>query len=72
MICIFCHFILLKPFTLRVDHAILLDVLTSLPVSIQYYIVPCALQRPAWQSMQNVVILTRVDMQLGQSEDVYL
>ena len=29
----FCHFIPLKPLTLRVDHAELLDVLTSLPVS---------------------------------------
>ena len=28
-----CHFIPLKPLTLRMDHALLLDVLTSLPVS---------------------------------------
>ena len=31
MLCIFCHFIPLKPLTLRMDHAKLLDVLTSLP-----------------------------------------
>ena len=33
MLCISCHFIPLKPLTLRVDSAKLLDVLTSLPVS---------------------------------------
>ena len=33
MQCISCHFIPLKPLTLRMDHAKLLDVLTSLPVS---------------------------------------
>ena len=33
MLCISCHFIPLKPFTLRVDSAKLLDVLASLPVS---------------------------------------
>ena len=33
MLCISCHFILLQPLTLRVDHAKLLDVLTSLLVS---------------------------------------
>ena len=33
MLCIYCHFIPLKPLTLRVDRAILLDVLTSLPLS---------------------------------------
>ena len=33
MLCIFCHFIPLKPLTLQMDHAKLLDVLTSLPVS---------------------------------------
>ena len=33
MLCISCHFIPLKPLTLRMDHAKLLDVLTSLPVS---------------------------------------
>ena len=33
MLCISCHFILLKPLTLWVDSAKLLEVLTSLPVS---------------------------------------
>ena len=33
MLCISCHFIPLKSLTLRADHAKLLDVLTSLPVS---------------------------------------
>ena len=33
MLYIFCHFIPLEPLTLRMDHAKLLDVLTSLPVS---------------------------------------
>ena len=38
----------------------------------QYYLVLCALQRHVRQTMQFVVILTRVDMHLGPSEDVYL
>ena len=33
MLCISCHFITLKPLTLWIDHAKLLDILTSLPVS---------------------------------------
>ena len=33
MLNISCHFIPFKPLTLRMDHAKLLDVLTSLPVS---------------------------------------
>ena len=33
MLCISCYFRPLKPFTLRMDHAKLLDVLSSLPVS---------------------------------------
>ena len=33
MLCISCHFRQLKPLTLRMDHAKLLDVLMSLPVS---------------------------------------
>ena len=54
------------------DHVKLLDVLTSLPVS--HAKLPCAvcLQRHVRQIMQYVVLLTRVDMHLGQSEDVYL
>ena len=35
-----------------------------------YYLVPCALQRHVRQTMQYVVILTQVDMHLGQPEDV--
>ena len=62
----------IKTMILRMDHANLLDVLTSLTVAMQYYVVPCALQRHARQTMQYVVILTRVDMHLVQSEDVYL
>ena len=37
----------------------------------QYYLEPCALQRHVRQAMQYVVLLTRVDMHLGQSEDDY-
>ena len=33
MLCIFCHFIPLKPLTLQMDNAKTLDLLTSLPVS---------------------------------------
>ena len=33
MLCILCHFIPLKPLTLRMDHAKLLNVLTSIPLS---------------------------------------
>ena len=33
MLCISCHFIPLKPLKLQMDHAKLLDILTSLPVS---------------------------------------
>ena len=33
LLCIFCHFIPLKLLTLRIGHAKLLDVLTSLPAS---------------------------------------
>ena len=42
------------------------------PEAMQYYLVPCALQRDVRQTMQYVVILTQVYMHLGQSEDVYL
>ena len=38
----------------------------------QYYLVPIALQRHVRQTMQYVVLLTRVDVHLDQSEDVYL
>ena len=49
MLCISCHFILLKPLTLRMDSAKLLDVLTSLPVShaIIPRVVRFATSRPA-------------------------
>ena len=42
------------------------------PQAMQYYLVTCALQRHVQQRVQYVVILTRVDMHLGQSEDVYI
>ena len=72
MLCISCHFILLKPLTLQMDHGKLLDVLTSLPLS--HAILPHAvcLQRHVRQTMLYVIILTQVDMHLGQSEYVYL
>ena len=49
MLCIFLFFILLKPLTLRMDHAILLDALTLL--SVRHAILPRAVgyatSRPA-------------------------
>ena len=72
MLCISCHFIPFKPLTLWMDHAILLDVLTSLPLS--HAILPRAVcfatSRPT--NREYVVILTRVDMHLGQLEYVNL
>ena len=72
MLCISCHFIPLKPLTLRMANAKLLDVLTSLPVS--HAILPRAVcfatSRPA-----NHAICSFIDysgMHLGQSKDVYL
>ena len=55
MLCNSCHFIPLKPLTLRIDNAKLLDVLTSLPVS--HAILPraCVLQCHFRQTMQYVV-----------------
>ena len=38
----------------------------------QYYLVPCALQRHVRQTMQHVVLLTQVDMHLGQSEYAFI
>ena len=68
----FLSFYTVKPLTLRMDSAKWLDVLTSLFVS--HAILPRAMcfQRHVRQTMQYVVLLTRVDMHLGQSEDVYL
>ena len=54
----FCHFLPLKPLTLRMDHAKLLDALTSLPVSHVILIVLCALQRHMRQTMLYEVLLT--------------
>ena len=53
-----CHFRTLKPLTLRMDHAILLDVLTSLPVShaILPHAVSFATSRPA-----NYAICSYID-----------
>ena len=72
MVRISCHFIPLKPLMLPMDHAKLLDALTSLPVS--HAILPRAVcfARDVRQTMQYVVLLTRVGMHLGQSEYVYL
>ena len=49
VLCISCHFRPLKSLTLRMDHAKLLDVLTSLPVShaISPHAVRFATSRPA-------------------------
>ena len=66
----FLPFKTIKTLTSRTDHAKLLDVLTSLPVS--HSILPRALQYHVQQTMHYLVILTRVVMHLGQSEDVYL
>ena len=67
----FLSFYTIKPLTLQMDHAKLIDILTSLTVS--HAILPRAMcfatSRPA--KHQYVAILTRVDMHLGQSEDVY-
>ena len=67
MLCISCHFRPLKPLTLRMDHAKLLDVLTSLPVS--HAILPRAVcfatSRPA-----NHVILYNYWLQWGRHEDL--
>ena len=46
------------------------DVTSHKPCNI--YLVLCALQRHVRQTMQYVVLLTRVDMHLGQSEYVDL
>ena len=62
----FLSFYTIKTIDLRMDHAILLDVLTSLPVS--HAILPRAVcfvtSRPT--NRKYVVILTRVDMHLGR------
>ena len=49
MLCISCHFGLLKPLKLRMDHAKLLDVLTSRPVHLSILPRPVgfATSRPA-------------------------
>ena len=59
MLCISCHFISLKPLTLRMDRAKLPDVLTSLPVS--HAILPCAVcfatsrSRPAFHAICSYI-----------------
>ena len=61
MLCISCHFIPLKPLTLQMDHAKLLDVLTSLPVS--HAILPGAVcfvsSRPANHAICSFIDLSR-------------
>ena len=61
MLCISCHFVPLKLLTLRIDHAKLLDILTSLPVS--HAILPCAVciatSRPANHAICSFIDSTR-------------
>ena len=57
---------------LRIDHAKLLDVLTSPPVSQSILPRVVRFQRHVRLTMQYVVLLTRVDMHLGQSEDLFI
>ena len=66
-----CHFGPLKPLTLRMEYAKLLDVLISLPVSheILPHVVCFATSHP--ETMRNVVISAAMDRHLSQSEDVY-
>ena len=71
MLCISCHFIPLKSLALRMDHVKLLDVLMSLPVSHAILSRAVCFAYYVRQTMQMEVILTRVDMHLGQSEYVY-
>ena len=72
MLCISCHFRQIKTVTLLMDHAKLFEVLTSLPVSQSILPRAVGLQRHVRQIIQYVVILTQVNIHLGQSEDVYL
>ena len=60
MLCISCHFIPLKPLTLRMDDAKLLDVLTSLPVShaILPHAVCFAMSRPANRAICSYIDLS--------------
>ena len=57
MFCISCHFKPLKPLTLRMDHAKLLDVLTSLPVShaVLLRAVCFAMSRPAYHAICSFI-----------------
>ena len=50
------------------NHAKLLDILTSLPVSLM----PYALEHHIQQTMWHAVISAAVDRHMNQSEDVYL
>ena len=73
MLNISCHFIPLKPLTLWMDQAKLLDVLTSLPGS--HEILPrvlcSATSRPANHAICSYThVLTRLDEHLGPSENV--
>ena len=60
MLCISCHFIPLKPLTLRMDHAKLLDVLTS--PSVSHAILPRAVwfatSRPADHAICSYIDLS--------------
>ena len=58
MLCISCHFIPLKPLTLRMGHSKLLDILTSLSVS--HAILACAV-RFATSRPTNHAICSYID-----------
>ena len=66
------HFGPLKPLTLRVDNAKLLEVLTSLPVSHAKFSRAISLQRHVRQTMRHVVISASVERHLSRSEDDWL
>ena len=74
MLCISCHFRPLKPLRLRMNHARLLDVLTSLPVS--HAILPRALcfvtSRKANHVTCSYISSSGRQIKISQSEDVYL
>ena len=70
----FLSFIPLKTWTLH-NGCIMRKYLTfkrHFPLAMQYYLVPCVMQRLVRQTMQCVVILTRVDRHLGQSECLFI
>ena len=59
MLCISCHFRPLNHWRYRWIMWNYLMFWRHFPLAIRYYLVPCALQRHIWQTMQYVVILTQ-------------